>query len=177
MTWQQAGLRAGAGATHAGRRARGRRAEPCRDLSVGGRTVRPRGGSCWSWLLPEGTWKGFLLCWRVKGSSGSSEKRSGLARSWFGLNAANATLRWSGTAVYITSLVLQTIRPICTSLWFFAIEAEEGWGHCERCAGSTAACGTWHYPPCVTRGELAQGLGWDAGAGRVCGPGWCLGDI
>lgn len=86
---------------------RGRQAELCRDLSVGGRTVCLRGGSCWSWLLPEGAWKVFILCWRVKGSLGSSEKRPRLAQRWFGLNAANATLRWSGTAVCITSLILQ----------------------------------------------------------------------
>lgn len=48
------------------------------------------------------------------------------------------------------------------------IEAEEDWEHYQCCAGSTSGGSTWHYSLCVTRGELAQGLGWE------CGPWVCV---
>lgn len=51
------------------------------------------------------------------------------------------------------------------------MEAVEDWGHCLCCAGSTSGGSMWHYSLCVTCGELAQDLGWDVGAGCVCGPG------
>lgn len=49
---------------------------------------------------------------------GSLEKRPRLAWSRFGLNAAKAMLRWSGTAVCITSLVLQMILVPFAHFWF-----------------------------------------------------------
>lgn len=77
-------------------------------------------------------------------------------------------VRWSRTAVCIASL--NSTSAICLSLWF--VPPWKLWK-----AGDTACVVQGAHlvavrgiTVCVTCGELAQGLGWDVGAGCVCGP-------
>lgn len=57
---------------------------------------------------------GFLRFSSLLGSLGSSEKRSGLAWSWFGLDTVDP----SGTALCITALVLQVMLVPIAHLCF-----------------------------------------------------------
>lgn len=119
--------------------------------------------------------EGFSSLLRMKGSLGSSQKRSRLIWSWFGLNAASAMIRWSRTVVCIA--YLNNTSPFCPSLWFVPSLRLRKTGDTTSVVQGAHLVAVHGITLCVTYGELAQGLGWDVSAGCVCGLGLCLGDI